>query len=100
MPILIPLALAVVIGITFMAFKYGGATKILVGTLILITIGFVNPGNLGSIMLFSIVCTAGVGLIPFFLIAWIIGSVVMVVVDAIRTQNQPTPATAGTKRDQ
>lgn len=49
--------------------------KILIGSLVLIAIGFVNPGNLGSMMFLGIICTAGLGLIPFFIVAWIIGSI-------------------------
>ena len=58
-------------------------------------------------MLFGIVCTAGLGLIPFFLVAWGIGTIIMAIVDAVRgTQRQPAlaghTATKGQKvgRDQ
>jgi len=96
MPLLILLTIALVVGISFNAVQHGGTTKILIGSLVLIIIGLIDQSNLGTVMLFGILCTAGLGLIPFFIIAWIIGSVVMFIVDAIRgSQKNPALAVAG-----
>lgn len=95
MGLLFLLGLVVICSVTFTAVKNGGVPQIMIGSLILILLGFLSPNNIGVFLLFSIVCTAGLGLIPFFLVAWVIGALVMAIVDLIRGKK---PQVAGSKK--
>ena len=60
--------------------------KIFIGSLILIVIGILDGtgrlfgGSLAQLMLMSIICAGGLGLIPFYIGAWIIGSIIVSVI--------------------
>lgn len=76
-------ATAAVVGIGYVAFKSGNLKQILIGSLVLICFGLIDPSNVGMILVFGIICTAGLGLIPILIVAWIIGSVVMFILNAM-----------------
>src|SRR3989344_3901142 len=59
MPLLVILLIALTLGLSFKTVQRGMVARILIGTPILIIIGFLDPSNIGTVMLFGIVCTAG-----------------------------------------
>lgn len=79
---------AAICSIIYFARRPALGRKIFIGSLILIVIGVLDGtgrlfgGSLAQSMLMSIICAGGLGLIPFYIGAWIIGSIVVPIIDA------------------